>query len=212
MAGQIMAATPRQPGADGDSLPPRPLDSVGVIGAIYRIAFNRPGDNDVFRAAAARWFDFILPIAVFVVVNLTYEIGSDRDLSSAVHASPRSAGIVIGLIGAAIMLRAVIGLAVTWVLAKGLAAPGRVGPGLLAYIWTQAALISPWVIVLRGGVTGHDPMWMIVLFGFVPALFLFYCASRVMRVAFALPGLGLGILFALLGSAVSYAVDSLFAL
>jgi hypothetical protein len=210
MAGRIMATDPNPPGSGGGSL--HPLAGGAVIGAIYRIVFNRPGDNDVFRAATVRWTDFILPVAVFVVLNLTYEIGSDRDLRSAVHASPRSAVIVIGLIGAAILLRAVIGLAVTWVLAKGLASPGRVGPGLLAYMWTQAALISPWVIVLRGGVSGHDPMWMIVLFGFVPALFLFYCAGRVMRVAFALPGLGLGILFALLGSAVSYFVDSLFAL
>jgi hypothetical protein len=206
-----MAADPTRPGTGGELLAP-PLEVVRVIGAIYRIAFNRPGDNDVFRAAAVRWNDFIAPIASFVVINLTYEIANDRDLRHALEGGPRAVVIVVGLIGAAILLRAVIGLAVTWGLAKGMAAPGRIGPGLLAYAWTQAALISPWVIVLRNGVSGHDPLWMIVLFGFVPALFLLTCASRVMRVAFALPGVGFGLLFVLLGSAVSYAVDSLFSL
>jgi hypothetical protein len=203
-----MAPDTIQPRSEADPRARFPLGFEKVIGAIYRIAFSRPGDHDVFRNAAVGWTDFLAPLALHLVLNTTYAITSDTPLREAVATGARPVGIFLGLIAAGILLRAVVGFAVTWALAYGLAAHERVGPGLLAYLWMQAILISPWVIVLRG-VSGHDPLWMIVLFGFVPALYLLYCASRVMRTAFALPNLGFGLLFAMTGNVVSYVVDSL---
>jgi hypothetical protein len=103
-----------------------------------------------------------------------------------------------------------VALTVTWGFGGGFGTPDRVGPGLLAYLWMQAALIAPWIIPGRLLIATHGPEWLVLVLGFGMVLTMFIAAGRVMRVVFGLSSLGLGIFVAIAGSAVSYAVDRLF--
>ena len=194
----------------GEGSPGRlPLSAGQIVAAIYRIAFTRPGNHDVFANARVRWFDFIVPVVLFLVLQVGYETQRDAHLAHVLAISVRNAEIILGIITAGILIRLVVATAVTAVLAYGLASRERVGPGLLGYVWMQAVLVAPWVMILRGAFTGNIPVWMTVVLGFGSTLYLIYGASRVLRVAFGLSNIGLGVLFALAGSIVSYAVDRL---
>jgi len=194
----------------GDEPPARfPLPAGQIVAAIYRIVFSRRGDHDVFANAAVKSLDFIVPVILFAGFHLVYEVVRDARLQHAIATNARAAAIILGVLAAGALLRLLVAAAVTGVLARGFAEPGRIKPGLLGFVWMEAVLVSPWIIILRSGVSGHDPVWMIVAFGFVPMLFLIYGAARVMRVAFGLSNLGLGFLFALAGSIISYLIDNL---
>jgi hypothetical protein len=195
--------------ANGEQPAQFPLPAGQIVAAIYRIVFGRPGDHDVFANALVRWVDFIVPVILFLGLHLVYETQRDVRVAHVMAISARAAGIVLGVLAAGTLLRLVVASAATWVLARGLAAPERVSPGLLGYVWMEAALVAPGVIILRGAVSGHTPVWMVVVFGFGSMLFLFYGAARVMRVAFGLSNIGLGVLFALAGSIISYVIDQL---
>jgi len=196
-------------GASGESPARFPLAAGEIVVAIYRIAFGRPGEHDVFANALVRWVDFTIPVVLFLGLHLVYETQRDVRVAHVMATSPRAAGIVLGVLAAGTLLRLVVASAVTWALARGLAAPERVRPGLLGYVWMEAALVSPGIMILRGAVSGHTPVWMVVVFGIGSMLFLFYGAARVMRVAFGLSNIGLGVLFALAGSIISYVIDQL---
>lgn len=180
-----------------------------VIGAVYRIAFGRPGDHDVFRGATVRWTDFILPIVALVAFNLAYEIGRDPQLRVAMNASLQASLIVLGILTGGLLLRVTVALGVTWGIGGGLSTPDRVGPGLLAFQWAQAALITPWVILGRLLIGTHGPEWLVLLFGAGILIAMIGGVARVMRVAFGLPTLGQAIFVALAGPSVSYIVDRL---
>jgi len=197
------------PSANGEQPAQSPLPAGQIVAAIYRLVFGRPGDHDVFANALVRWVDFIIPVVLVLGLHLVYETQRDVRVAHVMATSPRAAGIVLGVLAAGILLRLVIAVAVTWALARGLALPERILPGLLGYVWMEAALVSPGIMILRGAVTGHTPVWMVVAFGFGSMLFLFCGAARVMRVAFGLSNIGLGVLFALAGSIISYVIDQL---
>jgi hypothetical protein len=185
----------------------RPLAFDSVIGAIYRIAFGRPGDHDVFRNALVRWTDFVGPLVVLVVITVGYQLASNPAVLRTMNASFNATVIVLGLGIAGAGLRALIGLGVTFGLAKGTVAPERLAPGLLAYAWMQAALVAPLMIVGHRMSTGGGPTWMIITFGLGLLLFIIVGATRVMRVAFGLSNAAWGGVLAFAGMLVSYAVD-----
>ena len=190
-----------------DDAPQRfPLTGGEVVAAIYRIVFRGPGGNDVFANAAIRWTDFIAPVVVFLVLHVIYETATDVDIRHALSAGGRAAMIIFPILGGGILFSLFVAMAVTWGLARVFALPGRVGPGLLGYLWMEAALISPWAMIVRAGISGYDPLWFIMLGGFFPMLALLFGASRVMSVAFGLSHLGFGFLFAVAGSVVAYLV------
>lgn len=180
-----------------------------VIGAVYRIAFGRPGDHDMFRTIIVRWSDFVMPIVVVVAVNLAYELIRDPQLRVAMNASFQASLIVLGILVGGLLLRTAVALAVTWGVGGGLSTPDRVGPGLLAFQWAQAALITPWVILGRLLVGTHGPEWLVLLLGAGILVAMIGGVARVMRVAFGLPSLGQGFFVALAGPLVSYIVDRL---
>ena len=179
-----------------------------VIGAIYRIAFNRPGDHDIFRNAIVRATDFIGPVVVLAVIHVAYELSTDPLVQRAMSASSNGGARVLGLLVGDVLLRATINLAVTYGLAKGAVAPDRVGPGMLAYAWMHAALVGPWTLLGKSVVSGGGPEWLILLLGGGILLFLVVGASRIMSIAFGV-SVGFGAAFAWTGSVVSFLVDQL---
>jgi len=207
----LMTATPiDQPEAEGPGPMAKRLAFAAVIGAVYRIAFARHdgGDGDIFAGAAVRWTDFIAPILVVLAINAACEIFSDAELRSLMQLSLDGSVALPGLLLAEIGLRVAVGLGVTLALADNFAPVDRIGPGLLAYQWMQAALLAPWTVLARLA-TGQHPIWLEVAFALGMALAMIFCAARVMRAAFALPGLALGICIAWCGSIASFAVDRL---
>jgi hypothetical protein len=203
-----MTADPAHQSA-GQPAPAPHLAFDAVIGAIFRIAFGRPGDHDIFRNASVRATAFIGPIMVLAVINLAYELSIDPQLQRAIKTSFNVTVTVLGLLVGGTLLRMAIGLAVTYGLAKGAVAPERVGPGLLAYAWMQAVLVTPWTILGRTTLGNHGPEWMMLLFGAGILVFVVYATSRIMCVAFGLTNFAWGTLFAFAGSVVSYVVDRL---
>jgi hypothetical protein len=188
-----------------DAAPQRfPVTGGQIVAAIYRIAFSGRADNDVFANAAVRWTDFIAPVLVFLALHMVIEISDDADLRRA--ASSPAAVLVCAILVAGILFSLLVAVAVTWGLARVFASPARVVPGLLGYMWMEAALISPWIMIVRSGISGYAPVWLVIFGGFVPFLFLFFGASRVMSVAFGLSHFGFGFLFAVAGSVVAYFV------
>ena len=179
-----------------------------VIGAIFRIAFGRPGDHDVFRNASVRVIDFVGPVVVLVVINVAYELSTDPLVQRAMSASSNVGAKVLGLLAGGVLLRALVNLAVTYGLAKGAVAPDRVGPGMLAYAWMHAALVGPWTLLGKSVVSGGGPEWLILLLGGGILLFLVVGASRIMSIAFGV-SVGFGAAFAWAGSVVSFLVDQL---
>jgi hypothetical protein len=164
-----------------------------------RIALGRPGDHDVFRNALVRWTDFIGPLVVLVVITVGYQLASNPAVLRTMNANFNATVIVLGLGIAGAGLRALIGLGVTFGLAKGTVAPERLAPGLLAYAWMQAALVAPLMIVGHTMSTGGGPTWMIVTFGLGLLLFIIVGATRVMRVAFGLSSAAWGGVLAFAG-------------
>jgi len=188
--------------------PAYPLAFDEVIGAVFRIAFGRPGDHDVFRNTSVRATDFIGPVVVLVVINVAYELSTDAQLQRAMGLNFNTGAMLLGLLVGGILLRAVINLAVTYGLAKGAVAPDRVGPGLLAYAWMHAVLVGPWTLLGKSVVSGGGPEWLILLLGGGLLLFLVVGTSRIMSIAFGVSA-GFGAAFAWTGSVVSFAVDQL---
>jgi len=179
-----------------------------VIGAIFRIAFGRPGDHDIFRNASVRWIDFIGPVVVLVVINVAYELSTDPQLQRAMNLNFNTGAMLLGLLIGGVLLRAVINLAVTYGLAKGAVAPDRVGPGMLVYAWMHAVLVGPWTLLGKSVVSGGGPEWLILLLGGGILLFLVVGTSRIMSIAFGV-SVGFGAAFAWTGSVVSFVVDRL---
>ena len=216
-ADRLFASGYLDAGLMADTIPPRadtapqrfPLTGGEVVAAIYRIVFRGRGDNDVFANAAIRWTDFIAPVLIFLALDLIYETATEAEMRRVASTSGRAAFIIYGILAGGILFRLLVATGVTWGLARVFAAPARIGPGLLGYVWMETALVSPWIIIVRSGIGGDDPVWLIIIGGFLPLLFLFYGASRVMSVAFGLSHLGFGFLFAVAGSVISYLVERL---
>jgi hypothetical protein len=202
-----MTSNPVDPSAASPA-PAYRLAFDAVIGAIFRIAFDRPGDHDIFRNASARAIDFIGPVVVLVVINVAYELSTDPLVQRAMGAGSNLGAKVLGLLIGGILLRAVINLAVTSGLAKGAVAPERVGPGKLAYAWMHAVLVGPWTLLGKSVVSGGSPEWLILLLGGGILLFLVVSTSRIMSIAFGV-SVGFGAAFAWTGSVVSFLVDQL---
>jgi hypothetical protein len=205
-----MTTNPVDQGAGAAAPAPAPrLAFDAVIGAIFRIAFGRTSDHDIFRNASVRWIDFIGPIVVLTIINLAYELSVDPQLQRAMNASLNVTVMVLGLLVGGTLLRMTIGLGITFGLAKGAVAPERVGPGLLAYAWMQAVLVTPWTILGRTTLSNHHPEWLVLLLAGGIVVFVIYATSRIMCVAFGLSAFAWGTLFAFAGSVVSYVVDRL---
>jgi len=181
------------------------------IVSIYKIAFSRPGDHDVFRNAIVRWTDFILPLLVFVVVQVAYAIGTSAEARHLISINARATAIVLAFVAGGTALRFIVAGAVTWGLAKLIAAPERVLPGLVGYLWTVAALVAPGIMIVRFGVSAHEPWWALVIHGIAAIAIAIFFPMRIMKVAFGLPGMGTAFLLAIAGSIVSYVTDFLLA-
>jgi hypothetical protein len=149
---------------------------------------------------------FHRPRRGFLILHVIYEAARDADIRHAVSADGRAAMIIFPIFVGSILFSLFVAVAVTWGLARIFALAGRVGPGLLGYVWMEAVLISPGIMIVRSGLSGYAPLWFIMLGGFFPMLALLFAASRVMSVAFGLSHLGFGFLFAVAGSIVAYLV------
>lgn len=181
------------------------------IVSIYKIAFGRPGDHDVFRNAEVRWTDFILPLVLFVVIQVGYAIGTSAEARHLVSINARATAIVLAIVTFGTAMRFIVAGAVTWGLARLVAAPERVLPGLVGYLWTIAALVAPGIMIVRFGVSAHEPWWALVMHGVAAVAVAIFFPMRIMKVAFALPGMGTAFLLAVAGSIVSFVVDFLLA-
>lgn len=184
-----------------------PFDA--FVGAIWRIALRRGDGEDVFARADVRLSDFVLPLLIVLAIGLTYEIASDREMRAAMNVSTAVSLKVLGLVGGGLLLRALVGLFVTYLIAAPMVTPERLWPGLLGYQWTQAALVMPWTILARLMLHSHGPEALVLLLSGCMLLGIFACAVRVIRTAFGLSGWGAAIVIALAGSIVSYGVDLL---
>lgn len=181
------------------------------IGAVYRIAFSRPGDHDVFRDAIVRWTDFIAPVLLLLALHIGHSLAAAPTVRRAMDVSLRNTVIILAVLSAGVLLRLTVTLGVTWGLGKMLAAPERVASGLIGYVWTQAALIAPGILLIRLGLHPHAPWWSLALDAIAAFFVAIWFPAKVMRVAFGLPGMGSAILITLAGSVVSYLVDYLVA-
>jgi hypothetical protein len=187
----------------------RRLPSDVLVGAVWRIAFRRSDGEDVFARADVRLSDFVLPLLIVLAIGLTYEIAGDREMRAAMNLSTAVSLKVLGLVGGGLLLRALVGLFVTYLIAAPMVTPERLWPGLLGYQWTQAALVVPWSILARVTVHSHGPEMLVLLLSGCMLLGIFVCSVRVIRAAFGFSGWGAAIVIALAGSIVSYGVDLL---
>ena len=205
-----MTTQPAEQVVPNDAIKRRPTFADYIV-AIYKIAFSRPGDHDVFRDAIVRWTDFIPPLLVFVVIQVAYAIGTSAEARHLISINARATAIVLTFVAGGIALRIIVAGAVTWVLGKLIAAPERVLPGLIGYLWTVAALVAPSIMIVRFGVTAHEPWWALVIHGVAAIAVAIFFPTRIMKVAFGLPGMGYAFLLAIAGSVVSYVTDILLA-
>jgi hypothetical protein len=104
-----------------------------------------------------RWTDFIAPVLLLLALHIEQSLAAAPAVRRAMDVSLRNTLIILAALGAGVLLRLAVTLAVTWGLGKMLAAPERVLPGLIGYVWAQAVLIAPGILLIRLGLSPYEP-------------------------------------------------------
>jgi hypothetical protein len=178
--------------------PGRRLTAIEAVSAVYRMAFQRGATGGRFDDVVVEWLDLALPIVALFFLSLVVAGFELVTLSRQGAGSPW----ILVVAGVAQVLRFAVAAAVTWGLVRVLVAPERVWSGLLAYLWMEAALLQPWLWIVRSSIGVHDPWWVVTFFGYLPTAAMVFVAGRVMEMAFKLSSIWLGIFVALAGTAV----------
>jgi hypothetical protein len=177
----------------------RRLAATEAVGAVYRMGFKRGATDSVLDDVAVDWFDLILPIAALFALSVV--VAGVEVFSAKGSATELPLALVLAASVGAQLLRFSVAAVVTWALARHLAVRERVLPGFLAYLWMEAALLQPWLWIVRSSIGGEDPWWVVIFFGYVPTAAMIFVAGRVMEMAFKLSSIWLGIFLALAGTA-----------
>jgi hypothetical protein len=114
--------------------------------------------------------------------------------------------LVVLAIGLVIMYAIAIG--VVALLGGMLGEPGRVGCGILSYVWVEAVLVQPAICVLRLVFGPDDPMIVIILLG-VGLIAIIIAAGRVVKSGFQLGNTGVGVLVVVASGLIGFMLDRL---
>jgi len=181
-----------------------------MIVSVYTIAFGKDRGRDQFENAFVTWPQFIAPFVIVVLIGVALSF-VDTPLGSEIKSMPwPRAALVLAIIAVGPMLRFSVAAATVWGIARWFAKGERLGVGVLAYLWLQTALFQPWGYVIRTGVKPQDPWWMIIAFGFVPAVALLMISGRVLTSALRLGHLGWGLMMFIAAAGAGWLADFLY--
>jgi hypothetical protein len=184
----------------GDTAVAGRLSPLRMLGVVLRIAIAGPGGQDPFAGARLRVLDALPPLVLAVAIAV---IGAAAGAGMVMHdpTSPQAADL-LALHAAVNLARILVAAGVTYIVAQ-LFAPDRIRPGLIAYLWAHALLISPWLVLITHVINAGDPAFWLILASagsLVPAV---GGTTRVMRVAFDLPDLPSAIFISVAGAVLS---------
>jgi hypothetical protein len=179
------------------------LSPLRMLGAVLRIAIAGPGGQDPFAGSRLRVLDALPPLVLAVAIAV---IGAAAGAGMLMHdpTSPEVADLV-ALHAAVNLARILVAAGVTYIVAQ-LFAPDRIRPGLIAYLWAHALLISPWLALTTHVINASDPASWLILASAVSLAPAVGGITRVMRVAFDLPDLPSAIFISVAGAVLSGAL------
>jgi hypothetical protein len=179
------------------------LSPLRMLGAVLRIAIAGSGGQDPFAGARLRVLDALPPLVLAVAVAV---IGAAAGAGMLMHdlTWPPVADLV-ALHATVNLARILVAAGVTYIVAQ-LFAPDRIRPGLIAYLWAHALLISPWLALITHVINASDPAPWLMLASAVSLAPVVGGTTRVMRVAFDLPDLPSAIFISVAGAVLSGAL------
>jgi hypothetical protein len=188
---------------------PSPLAASEAIEAVYRTALGRAGSEDLF-AAPVRWTSFIAPALILVALRLLQLLFAG-DLAAVLrqaHLTFLTGLLVLAVIVIALLIGLAIAVGVAALIGRGVGQPGRVGSGVLAFVWAQAVLLQPGIAVLRLLLDPQDPTAVIVLL-VVAMIVLVIGTGRAVSAGFQSGGAGSGVFIVIAAGVVSWLADKL---
>jgi hypothetical protein len=171
-----------------------PLSPSEAIDAVYSTALGKAGDRDLFGAAPVLWRSYLAPILILLVLGEVQLLLGGVPIDW--HKLPFWLELLLlafMAIGLLIMFAVAIG--VVALLGRMMGEPGRVGCGVLAYVWVEAVLVQPGICILRLILGPRDPTIVIILLA-VALIALIIGAGRVVKSGFQLSNIGAGIVVA----------------
>jgi hypothetical protein len=184
-----------------------PLTPGEAIGAVYSIALGQAGNADYFGAPIL-WRSYLAPMVILSVLSagsLLFSGGGGLSIEW------RQLSFLVGLLVLALIMLAIlvmIGVAVGVValLGKLMGEPGRVGAGVLAYLWVEAALLQPAICILRLFLGPRDPTILVILLA-VGLIAVIFGAGRVVKSGFQLGSVGAGVFIVVAAGIVGFILD-----
>jgi hypothetical protein len=182
-----------------------PLRPSEAIEAVYTIALGRAGDGDPF-GAPVRWRSYPAPILVMLVLGgLQQHLRGDIPIDW----SKLTFGLqllVLGFLLMGMLVTLAVVLGVVALLGRLMGEPGRVGRGVLAYLWVEAVLVQPAICVMRIILVPRNPTIVIVLLalGLIAAVL---GAGRVVRSGFLLGHTAAGVFVVIAAGLVGFILD-----
>jgi hypothetical protein len=181
-----------------------PLSPSEAIDAVYRLALGRP-DEDPFGAAPVYWRSYIAPLLILAAIAaLTILFGGvPLDWSKLPF---WLALLIFAFMVVAILIVFGLEIGIVALLGKMMGEPGRVGCGVLAYLWVESVLVQPGICVMRVILGPRDPTIVIVLLALGLAA-VFLAAGRVVKSGFQLSNVGVGIFIVVAAGVVGFILD-----
>jgi len=188
---------------------PSPLTPADAIEAVYRTALGRAGSEDPF-AAPVRWTSFVVPTLILVGLRLL-QLLLGGDLGAVLRhlqLTFLTGLLVLAVIVIALLIGLAVAVGVAALVGRWVGQSGRVGRGVLAFVWMQAVLLQPGIAVLRLLLDPGDPTAVIVLL--VGAMIVLVIgAGRVVSAGFQSGGAGSGVFVVIAAGVVSWLADKL---
>jgi hypothetical protein len=175
-----------------------------MLGVVLRIAILGSGGQDRFAGLRLHVRDALPPLVLAVAIAL---IGAAAGAGRLVLHDPTAPQVadLMALHAAVNLARILVAAGVTYIVAQ-LFAPDRIRPGLIAYLWAHALLISPWLVLITHVINASDPAPWLILASAGSLAPVVGGTTRVMRVAFDLPDLPSAIFISVAGAVLSGAL------
>ena len=183
-----------------------PLSPSEAIDAVYTIALGKAGGEDLFGAAPILWRSYFAPMLILLALGeVQLLLGGGLPIDWQQVTFPIGVLLfVIIVLGLLILLGVAIG--VVALLGRLMGEHGRIGAGVLAYVWVQAVLVQPTICLMRLILGPRDPTIVIVLLvlGLVAVII---AAGRVVKSGFQLNSVGAGIFIVVAAGFVGFVLD-----
>ena len=172
-----------------------------MLGVVLRIAILGSGGQDRFAGLRLRVLDALPPLVLAVAIAV---IGAAAEAGMHDPTAPQFADLM-ALHAAINLARILVAAGVTYIVAQ-LFAPDRIRPGLIAYLWAHALLISPWLVLITHVINASDPAPWLILASAGSLVPVVAGTARVMRAAFDLSDLPSAIFISVAGAVLSGAL------